>query len=295
MAFLSSRHAPLFRLALAGLLAFTLVGCAGKPDLPAALRAPVYTDAPYARVLAAAVRDGLVDYPAIAEPAGNHPAAGPAADPDALDVQLDVYLDALARFGPESTPDQFPTEADRFAYHLNAYNAFMLRKWLDQGARTAKPTDKVGWLTWFTLDRWALDGGSTTLHGLEQYLIRPTYEDGRLHAALICGAIACPPLRNEPFRGPVLNAQLDDQMRQWLNNPSEKAVTLLDDGRVQLATIFKWYRGDFENMTGPDEGLAGVLRKYLDDADPRKPKILAAAEAGRITFPAYDWSLNLAK
>lgn len=281
--------------ALAALIALTaaLTGCQGTPKVAPALQQQAYSDAPYARVLAASVREGLVDYPAIRLPAAPDGIAKrdrAAADPDALDVQLNIYLDAIARFGPDSTPDQFPTEADRFAYHLNAYNAIMLRRWLNAGARTAKPTDKVGVLTWFTLDRWTLDGRKTTLNALEQKLIRPVYDDYRAHAALICGAIACPPLRHEPFRGPQLEAQLDDQMVQWLNNPQEQGVTVAPDGTVTLAAIFKWYREDFAS-TG---GLKAAVDKYLDNSDPRKPAILQAIDQDRIVFPAYDWSINLA-
>ncbi len=281
--FNARRVLPAFVLLVPILL--NLTACQGTPSLSSSLQSTAYNDAPYARVLAATVREGLVDYPAIKAPRGSA-----AEDPDALEVQLNIYLDALARFGPESTPEQFPTRADRFAYHLNAYNAIMLRRWLNAGARTAKPTDKVGVLTWFTLDRWKIDGRTTTLNDLEQKLIRPTYDDYRAHAALICGAIACPPLRNEPYRGPVLEAQLDDQMVQWLNNPQEQGVTVADDGTVSLATIFKWYREDFDS-TG---GLGAAVAKYLDDADPRKPAVLQAIDENRVRFPKYDWSINLA-
>ncbi len=273
--------------ALAALIALTtaLTGCQGTPKIAPALQQQAYSDAPYARVLAASVRDGLVDYPAI----GLH-AAAEAQEAEALDVQLNIYLDAIARFGPQSTPEQFPTRADRFAYHLNAYNAIMLRRWLNAGARDASPTDKVGVLTWFTLDKWTLDGGKTTLNDLEQKLIRPVYDDYRAHAALICGAIACPPLRHEPFRGAQLDAQLDDQMVQWLNNPQEQGIALNADGTATLATIFKWYREDFAS-TG---GLKAAVDKHLDSNDPRKPAILQAIDQDHIVFPAYDWSINLA-
>jgi len=39
-------------------------------------------------------------------------------------------------------------------------------------------------------------------------------------------------------------------------------------------------------------GLAGVLDRYLDEDDTRRPAVLAAARAGRIRFLEYDWSIN---
>jgi len=290
------RTLPLLPSALLALAAL-LAGCHGAPKVAPSLQQDAYDDAPYARVLAGSVRRGLVDYAAIRLPDAPDGVAKKnraAADPDALDVQLDIYLDTLARFGPETTPDQFPTEADRLAYHLNAYNAVMLRKWLDSGARTAEPGDKVQWLIWFTLDRWKIDGRSMTLDGLEQRLIRPTYHEPRAHAALVCGAIDCPPLRDEPFRGPELDAQLDDQMRTWLNDPAENAIEINDRGKVRLAKILGWYREDFEEPKSDLGGLAGVMRQYLDDADPRKRDVIRAIEENRVGFQGYDWSINLA-
>ena len=295
----SRRHAPCFPTALITLIALfpLLGGCHSSPKVAPALQQAAYSDAPYARVLAGSVRHGLVDYAAIRLPLA--PDGVPkrdlaAADPDSLDVQLNVYLDTLGRFGPESTPGQFRTKADRLAYHLNAYNAIMLRKWLDSGARTASPDDKVKRLTWFTLDRWLIDGRRLTLDDLEQRLIYPIYQDPRAHAAVVCGAIDCPPLRDEPYRGSELDQQLDDQMRTWLNDPAENAVEIDANGQVRLSKILGWYRESFAAPASDLGGLSGLMRRYLNDADPRKPAVIRAIDENRVDFLDYDWSINLA-
>lgn len=258
------------------------VGCASAPDVPPELALDDYSVEPYAAVLDASVRDGLVDYAAITDRPDTM---------DDLDGQLDIYLNAIARFGPESTPDQFETRDDELAYYLNAYNAIMLRLWLDKGARTADADDGVQWLTWFTINQWKIDQRSMSLDYLEQRLIRPDYEEARIHAALVCGAIDCPPLRDEPFVGDRLDEQLDEQMRAWLNNPAENAIEISDDGTIKLAAILGWYRDDFR----PGGGLPAVFKKYLDDSDPRKEKVLAALENNEIKFQGYDWSINKTK
>ncbi|MEM1107954.1 MAG: DUF547 domain-containing protein [Planctomycetota bacterium] len=261
-------------------------GCASGPSVPREVALDRYDDAPYAAVLAATVRDGLVDYRAF----DTLPDELTADDYAGLDGQLDRYLDAIARFGPKSTPEQFPTEADQLAYYLNAYNAVMLRLWLDNGARTASPNDKVQWLTWFTVNQWQIDRRPMSLDFLEQRLIRPTFEEARIHGALVCGAIDCAPLLDEPYRGETLEAQLDGIMRQWLNTPSENAIEIRDNGNVYLAKILGWYRDDFRE-TG---GLPAVIENYLDDRDPRKTNVLAAFDEGRIRFQGYDWTINQA-
>jgi len=294
-------------LILAALLG--LLGCASAPRVPAELRLGTYDTTPYANVLAAAVRDGLVDYRAITTTApGSQGSLGSpgvsenqshakeqrrldaAARYASLDGQLDLYLDAVARFGPESSPQLFPTEDDQLAYYLNAYNAIMLRLWLDHGARDASPTAKVQWLTWFTINQWKVDGRSMSLDYLEQRLIRPTFKEARIHAALVCGAIDCPPLRREPYLGSRLDAQLDSQMRDWLNAPPGHAIDIDEAGTVRLAAILGWYRDDFR----PTGGLSAVIETYLDDSDPRKPAVLDALKNNRAKFMGYDWTLNQA-
>lgn len=277
------------------LLALYLIcpGCASAPDIPPAYALDTYDDAPYAKVLDAAVRDGLVDYAAITAPPAPAPGsqdnhADTPRDYSSLDGQLDLYLDAVARFGPESTPDLFPTEDDQLAYYLNAYNAIMLRLWLDKGARTADADDGVVWWTWFTVNQWKIDQRTMSLDYLEQRLIRPTFKEARIHAALVCGAIDCPPLRDEPFVGESLDAQLDGQMRDWLNGPAENAIEIRDNGKVYLAKILGWYRDDFR----PDGGLEAVIETYVDQADPRKAPALEALRNNKIKFQGYDWSIN---
>ncbi len=262
-------------LALACLAAaLTLTACGSTPTVPKEQQLGSYSVEPYAEVLEAAVEGGMVDYAAIDE---------------RLEQRLDIYLDALRRFGPTETPGVFPTEDDELAYYLNAYNAIMIKLWLNKGARTADVDDKVGWLTWFTVPRWQVDGRGMTLDYLEQRLIRPDYEEARVHAALVCGAVSCPPLRDEPFTGGRLDEQLDDQMSTWLNGPAEDGLYVTDDGKVYFSAILSWYRDDFRE-TG---GLEAVVQKYLDDGDPRKRPTLEALENNDENFMGYDWTINV--
>ncbi len=268
------------------LAALALIGCASAPDVPQGVALTTYDDAPYAAVLDAVIRNGSVDYRAF----NTLPDDAPPEAYDSLDGQLDRYLDAVARFGPTSTPELFPTQDDQLAYYLNAYNAIMIRLWLDNGARTASPDAKVQWLTWFTVNQWTIDRRTMSLDFLEQRLIRPTFNEARIHGALVCGAIDCPPLLDEPYVGDRLDAQLDGIMHAWLNTPAENAIEIRGSGKIYLAAIFGWYRDDFRT-TG---GLPAVIEQYLDDQDPRKVDVLNALDNNQIHFQGYDWTINQA-
>jgi hypothetical protein len=251
-----------------------LIGCSTVPQVPAEDRLDAYSHEPYAEVLEASVIDGNVDYAAIT--------------PE-LEAKLDVYLNAVARFGPEQTPDQFANRDAELAYYLNAYNAIMIKLWLDKGAREADRDDKVQWLTWFTVPQWRVDGNTMNLDHLEQRLIRPRYDEPRIHAALVCGAVDCPPLLNEPYAGETLEKQLGDQTSAWLTDPSEDGLQIRENGKVYLSAIFGWYRDDFREHGGLD----AMLSRYLPDEDPRKERAVEAAKNNELNFMSYDWSINL--
>ncbi|MEM9914772.1 MAG: DUF547 domain-containing protein [Planctomycetota bacterium] len=273
--------------------ALLLIGCASGPSVPPEVALSTYDDGPYAAVLAEVIRDGNVDYRAFDyfQAFDSKPGVTSAAAFAGLDGQLEIYLDAVARFGPESTPELFPTEDDQLAYYLNAYNAIMIRLWLDNGARTASDNARVQWGWWFTVNQWAIDRRTMSLDFLEQRLIRPRFNEARIHGALVCGAVDCPPLLDEPYVGDRLNDQLDGIMRAWLNTPAENAIEIRDNGDIRLAAIFGWYRDDFR----PTGGLDAMIETHLDDNDPRKAQVLQAFDDKKIKFQGYDWTINQAK
>lgn len=233
-------------------------------------RLALYSHEPWNDVLAAHGRDGQFDYVGMS---------------DRHEHRLDQFLDAVARFGPISTPEIFPESADQLAFYLNAYNAIMVRKWLDAGAGESGGSLRVN-TRWFFFDLWLIDGAWVSLDSLEQEIIRPTFADHRIHFALVCGAMGCPPLLEEAFQADRLDEQLDDLGRRWLLDPDGFQIT--DDGDVRLSSIFNWYRQDFDEAGG----LQGVLERYLAEDDPRRETAISAAKDGRIEFMPYDWSIN---
>ena len=154
-------------------------------------------------------------------------------------------------------------------------------------AATADPDDKVGWLTWF-FDRFAMDGGSTSMDGLEQRLIRPTYDDARIHFALVCGALSCPPLLPEPFEGDRLDAQFADVATRWFQ--AEDGLVVEADGTVMTSAILKWYRKDFDGEK-PFDSFADMFATYLPEG-PRRTAAVRAARDGTLRFLPYDWTIN---
>ena len=146
------------------------------------------------------------------------------------------------------------------------------------------PSSLLGRARYFKYKEWPLNGQSITLYDLEHKVIRPLGEP-RIHFAIICASKSCPFLRSEAFTAAKLDAQLDEQARQFVNDPFrnrfDKATRT-----AHLSEIFKWFDEDFR-------GAAGSPQKYIARyvADPEAAKLLAA-DGFKVEWIDYDWSLN---
>ncbi|MGF2075840.1 DUF547 domain-containing protein, partial [Enterococcus casseliflavus] len=70
------------------------------------------------------------------------------------------------------------------------------------------------------------------------------FNEPRVHMALVCAAVSCPKLRNQPYEGATLNSQLDSQVRDFLKDPRHFRIDRTRE-TVHVSEIFRWYEGDF--------------------------------------------------
>ncbi|MBK6306052.1 MAG: DUF547 domain-containing protein [Gemmatimonadetes bacterium] len=261
-----SRHRTALTTALA------LVAVLAAAPLAAPLRAqglPPQLHAPFDSLLRQHVRDGLVDYDAMARA-----------------PQFAAYLGTLARTRSDGWP-----RAERLALLINAYNAYTIAQVNAHNERRSirninKSFGVVGSGAWG--EKMATIGGVTlTLDEIEHERIRPVFKEPRIHFALVCAARGCPPLRAEAYRGDVLDQQLTDQAQRFLLRSPTKNRVDVAAATVYLSPIFKWYGSDF----GKDEGarLRYIGSFFPDGAEAR----LLATGRARIRWTDYDWSLNI--
>jgi hypothetical protein len=193
------------------------------------------------------------------------------------EAKLDRYLKVLENIDPAGLPRN-----EQFAFYTNAYNAWTIKLILsgypditsikDLGSLLKSPWKKK-------IVRIA--GEVISLDHVEHEILRPRYGDPRVHFAINCAAKSCPPLRSEPFSGAILDQQLDDSTRSFINDPESYR---LEDNELYVSRIFKWFSEDF------NDDIYGFFLKYAtgDLADELE------AKAGRIVvkYLHYDWSLN---
>ncbi|MEM6452667.1 MAG: DUF547 domain-containing protein [Cyanobacteria bacterium P01_D01_bin.105] len=204
---------------------------------------------------------------------------------------LDAYNASLA-LTPQETFDSW-SEAEQLAVLINAYNSLTLKAIIDESPIKDSIKDIRG--VW-RFNKHSFLQDKLTLNNIEHDIMRVDYNEPRLHAAIVCAAISCPYLRQEPFTGEDLDAQLDDQVRIFL---SREEVLNIDreNNVVSLSKIFDWFGQDWVPTYGVEEGFAGskneqavlnFISGYLEEDD----RTYLEAGGYDIRYSDYDWALN---
>ncbi len=216
---------------------------------------------------------------------------------------LDSFSLSLEGVGAESYAGW--KREEQIALWINAYNAFTLKAIVDHYpiessflASLRFPKNSIRQISgvWDKL-LFSVRNEMVTLDQIEHRILRPEFKEPRIHVALVCAALGCPPLRAQPFIGSRLDAQLDHQSRRFLADP-KKFLIVRNKGRVFLSPILDWYGKDFLPRYTTEKGFSGhdrVKRATLNfvsgylDSDDR-----AYLETGdyKVEYLDYDWSLN---
>jgi len=177
---------------------------------------------------------------------------------------------------------------ERLAFWINAYNILTIDLILKH-----YPIDGIKDIGSFFSPVWNVDvatieGRTISLGEIEHDVLRKM-DEPRIHGAIVCASISCPPLSRTPFRAARIDADLTTAMRRWLLN-REKGVTVdRDRETVFLSKIFDWFEEDFESRGG----VLASITPFLDASDAEW--IRAQGASARIRYFPYDWSLNDAK
>lgn len=235
------------------LLVLGVPGMAAEPD---------WSD--YSRLLGKHVHPGvkngialnIVDYAALKK----------SGEVDRVAVQLSVF-----------PMEKLTSREEKLAFYINAYNVLAMKMVLDHF-----PLESIKDVGSFISPVWKksagqLGGKPVTLDELEHRVLRPMGEP-RIHFAIVCASVSCPDLRAEPYTASRLDAQLDDQTKQFIGNPAKGMK--VEEGSVRVSQIFEWFKKDFDKLGG----VEAFIRRYRQDV-PDKPQVKA-------NIP-YDWLLNV--
>lgn len=123
-----------------------------------------------------------------------------------------------------------------------------------------------------------------SLNKIENDNLRAGFHDPRIHFAINCAARSCPTIRTEAYAGARVNAQLDDQVRTFLNGSKGMRI---EGKTVHVTKVMSFFKDDFAKWGG---GAATFLRRFANAEN--RGKLDAAGNNLRIDYDSYDWSLN---
>lgn len=173
------------------------------------------------------------------------------------------------------TPDQ------QLAFLINTYNARQMQQVIEHypiaSIKEAAPFYSTPWNTSF----FTLFGEDSTLNTVEHQYIRKQFKEPRIHFAVNCASIGCPPILNEAYTASKLEAQLEAATINFLGNKKLNYYQA-DGSAIILSKIFDWYEDDFGDVIK-------FVRPYLPNQNGVKTMPLRTL---KIKYSSYDWSLN---
>lgn len=181
-------------------------------------------------------------------------------------------LDQVVQF--YSTTSAPADRSASFAWHLNAYNSCVLYLILKRYPTKGPLADDEHF---FRADQIVVSGRKLSLDALEQDAIRPVFAEPRVHFALNCASVSCPPLQPRPFDPRTLEVDLARLASEFINGPG--VAYNASTNTATLSKIFEWYAEDF----GGKSHVLAYINHY------RKQPIPADATIG---FARYEWELN---
>ncbi|MFZ5801977.1 MAG: DUF547 domain-containing protein [Candidatus Omnitrophota bacterium] len=207
-----------------------------------------------------------------------------------------ALLDEYLRKMESQDPIDFKTwpREERLAFWLNAYHAALIRTVLDHyPIKSLLDIPGVSDIVVFKMNEL-----QRSFNQIRKVELIGGFHDEKIHLAISCGAVTCPPLQAEAFTGPRVEGQLFVLTKKFVNNTALNRIDI-EKKQVLASEIFKWYAEDFimdfglpeSTLKFPPGQIATLsfLAYYLDDTD-----LAEFLEAGdyKIKYLRFDWTLN---
>lgn len=224
---------------------------------------------PWARVLETYVdEEGLVDYAGLA---------------DVGRPGLEAFMNTLATTDPSGW-----SEPRQIAFWINAYNAATVYQVVER-----YPLDSVrdvgalfGLLGGFFKQSYPIANEDRSVDNIEHDILRPTFNDARIHWTLVCASFGCPRLLRRPYVAADLDALLAEVSFEFMAN--QRTLRIDDPGKtLHVSSYFDWYGGDFEAEAGD---IIDYILRYAPDE--KAAWIRANRDSMQVRFMDYDWALN---
>jgi hypothetical protein len=190
------------------------------------------------------------------------------------------YIKNLSQLAPRNL-----NRNEQQAYWINLYNALTVNVVLDHYPVKSILNIKIS-PGFFSSGPWGkklvtIESQDVSLDDIEHRILRPIWQDNRVHYAVNCAAVGCPNLNKVAYTAKNTDRLLSVAAATYINHPRGVRVK---EGALYVSSIFDWYKADFGNN---DASVIEHLKKY---ANPNLQNLLAGIP--EIEDHAYDWALN---
>ena len=198
-------------------------------------------------------------------------------------LALKNYLDKLQSIDPRNYPRD-----EQMAYWINLYNAltvYLVVEHISIKGSAPASIKSVG-KSFFRVGPWndkriSVAGQPVSLNDIEHRILRPIWQDDRIHFVVNCASIGCPNLQPFAFTANNVEQLLSQSAVEFLSHP--RGVSQ-NGNSLKLSSIFKWYGEDFGTDT------SAILSRLTLLANGSLNPQLANFE-GKIHYH-YNWNLN---
>ena len=175
--------------------------------------------------------------------------------------------------------------SEQVAYWINLYNALLVKMVLDHypiaSIRKLERLDTGSKSSPWNRPLIVKQGVALSLNDIEHRILKPIWDDPRLHYAINCAAVGCPNLQPTPFTGIQLDQQLSDAAMAYVNDPRCIAI---ENGELHVSSLYRW---NLQSFGGSERGVIQHLMAY---AEPDLAMSLQRFD--RLHGDRFDWRLN---
>lgn len=193
--------------------------------------------------------------------------------------QLGDYISGLSK-----TPISQYDRDEQLAFWINLYNAVTVKVMLDN-----YPVHSIRDIksSFFIPGPWdkkliKVEGEKITLNDIEHRILRPIWQDARIHYAVNCASIGCPNLQSRAFTADNMEAMLEAAAVEFINH---RRAVQVKYGKLRVSSIYNWYKADFG---GTDARVIDHISQY---AKPQLAEQLSGIESID-NDDHYNWSVN---
>jgi hypothetical protein len=211
---------------------------------------------------------------------------------DANDIQtLKDVLNVMAIADTASM-----NQSEKKAFYINAYNAMTINLILSSydetlggtgslypGERSIRNIANLDAKVW-DFYKWRISGSLVSLNDVENKILRPM-GDARIHFAIVCASIGCPPIFNHSFSAQNVDDSLESLAEQFVNSGRSTSFDLTKN-QIITSSILNWFAEDFNKTYG---SVKNFFRKFFIGINANQ------VDAITISYSSYNWLLNEAK